>query len=111
MTKIVINKAYSGFSLSNKGMKRYAALKDLTLWPEEDVKSGYLWMEGKHMEYFVNPNVPRRPLMVSSGFCRRRRTQATLRAFGGFLAGLAELTALGVFLYGVVTFLLALGGH
>lgn len=34
MTKIVINICYGGFSLSDAGMVRYAALKGLTLYPE-----------------------------------------------------------------------------
>ena len=34
MTKIVINKCYGGFSLSDVGMVRYAELKGLALYPE-----------------------------------------------------------------------------
>lgn len=33
--KVVINKCYGGFSLSDAGMVHYAALKGLTMYPEE----------------------------------------------------------------------------
>lgn len=35
MTKIVINKCYGGFSLSNEAMSRYIELKGLTTYPEK----------------------------------------------------------------------------
>lgn len=35
MTKIVYNACYGGFGLSEAGMRRYAELKGLTLYPEE----------------------------------------------------------------------------
>ena len=36
--KIVINKCYGGFSLSQEGMLRYGELKGIKLYPEEDTK-------------------------------------------------------------------------
>ena len=36
MTKVVINACYGGFSLSEAGIRRYAELKGLTLYPEKD---------------------------------------------------------------------------
>ena len=33
--KIVINKCYGGFGLSDAGMMRYAAIKGITLYPED----------------------------------------------------------------------------
>lgn len=35
--KIVINKCYGGFGLSDEAMKRYAELKGITLYPEKTV--------------------------------------------------------------------------
>lgn len=36
--KIVINNCYGGFSLSEEGVRRYAEIKGITLWPEADTK-------------------------------------------------------------------------
>ena len=36
MTKVVINAQHGGFSLSHEGVLRYAEIKGLTLYPEED---------------------------------------------------------------------------
>lgn len=33
--KVVINTCYGGFSLSNEGVLRYAAIKGLKVWPEK----------------------------------------------------------------------------
>ena len=40
--KIVINKCYGGFGLSDEAMKRYAELKGITLYPEKNV-FGYIF--------------------------------------------------------------------
>jgi hypothetical protein len=34
--KVVINKCYGGFGLSDEAMRLYAKLKDITLYPEKD---------------------------------------------------------------------------
>ena len=36
MTKVVYNACFGGFGLSEEGVRRYAALKGLTLYPEHD---------------------------------------------------------------------------
>lgn len=42
MTKVVINSCYGGFSLSEAGVRRYAELKGLTLYPEKDERFGFI---------------------------------------------------------------------
>lgn len=39
--KIVINKCYGGFSISDKAIRRYAELKGITLYPEKE-KHGFI---------------------------------------------------------------------
>ena len=34
MTKVVFNACYGGFGISDAGMKRYAELKEMALYPE-----------------------------------------------------------------------------
>ena len=43
MTKIVINKCYGGFGLSEAGMQAYAARKGLTLYPEKGILFTRYW--------------------------------------------------------------------
>ena len=42
MTKIVYNACYGGFSLSDAAVLRYAEIKGVTLYPEEEPRSGGL---------------------------------------------------------------------
>jgi hypothetical protein len=46
--KIVINKCYGGFGLSDEAMKRYAELKGITLYPEKD-------RSGLYSNYYTVP--------------------------------------------------------
>ena len=45
--KVVINKCFGGFSLSDKGLHRFAELKGLTLYSQD---------EGLFISYYTNPD-------------------------------------------------------
>jgi hypothetical protein len=44
VTKVVYNACYGGFSLSEAGMRRYAELKGMAIYPEHDTKFASLGM-------------------------------------------------------------------
>lgn len=43
MTKVVYNSCYGGFSLSEKGIRRYAEIKGMTLYPEKTEFGSTTW--------------------------------------------------------------------
>lgn len=53
--KVVYNACFGGFSLSEAGIQRYAELKGVTLYPEQDKKFGML------THYWTIPPEKRRP--------------------------------------------------